>query len=521
MMKLPPLTRRHALGATLSGVGLGAVEAACTPSTPDPHANDLISVRDFGAKGDGRSDDTAAVQRAIDRADAAPGGGTVWFPPGRYAVRGLSCINHDPDRFEPVLRLLGAGPSVSTITPMAADAILVDASGRSGLRIEALSIDSSSHVSKIGLLLARRRESPNCNGAQLRDVRIAGGFAMAAVVSVAAESMVWTGCHLNNTHAPARHACFITSQSPTLAGLEGNGAWVAGPNTDNRFFGCSVYAPYNGAAPVQFRGSAGTMFFGCTIIAGDAIDTHLVTYVPDKGIFNGPVDWFGCHFEVFGRGGVVHFLDAAPGTSYFQSVQCSGGSLVVASGVAQVDFDRQSARRQPVLRGWRWRSPPTPPGVGNVDFYAYLIDHCDIDARVAPDAGALVALGAVDASYVRANEVRTPQVVGTPLRLASSRQPRTGTWPSGSFIDNSDVVPGQPTGWRVTRGGGGTFAPVGGWGRGRNAPRPGEMVRYRGAARLVWAVDDAGQVTLDGGGASIPVTTFEEQPPVLAALPPL
>ena len=42
-----------------------------------------ISVRDFGARGDGVSLDTPAIQSAID-ACTAQGGGVVYFPPGNY-----------------------------------------------------------------------------------------------------------------------------------------------------------------------------------------------------------------------------------------------------------------------------------------------------------------------------------------------------------------------------------------------------------------------------------------------------
>ena len=41
------------------------------------------NVKDHGALGDGTTDDTAAIQAAIDACDAA-GGGTVYFPPGTY-----------------------------------------------------------------------------------------------------------------------------------------------------------------------------------------------------------------------------------------------------------------------------------------------------------------------------------------------------------------------------------------------------------------------------------------------------
>lgn len=45
-----------------------------------------LNIRDFGATGDGASDDTAAFQSALDRAGSS-GGGQVFVPPGRYAIR--------------------------------------------------------------------------------------------------------------------------------------------------------------------------------------------------------------------------------------------------------------------------------------------------------------------------------------------------------------------------------------------------------------------------------------------------
>jgi hypothetical protein len=48
---------------------------------------DVWNVRDFGAKGDGKSDDTAAFQRALDEAGKA-GGGVVYAPRGNYLFKG-------------------------------------------------------------------------------------------------------------------------------------------------------------------------------------------------------------------------------------------------------------------------------------------------------------------------------------------------------------------------------------------------------------------------------------------------
>lgn len=515
------VSRRNTLGLALSSTAsLAFAPTARASATQDFPQGVLISVRDLGARGDGRTDDTVAVQKAIDHAAALPDGGTVWFPPGRYAVRGLSCVNRNSASFHPVLRLLGAGPAVSSIVPQIEGAVLIDASGRSGFRLESLSIDSGTFLSRIGLLLARRTESPNCNASRIRDVRVEGAFSHAAVVSVAAESTVWSECYFNNSHLPAVNACFITSHSPRQAGLETGRIWIEGPNTDNNFFGCTFYAPYHGAHPVHLRGSAGAMFFGCTIIVGNAAETRLVSYLPYNGIFGGPVGWFGCHFEVFGQDGVVHFLDAPTGISYFQNMQCQGGSLVVAPGIAQVDFDRRNVARQPVLQNWRWQSPPAPPGADRNDFYAYLVEGCNIDARVAAKAGDIVALGAIKSSDVQANEVRTKQVVDMLLRLVSVGPPGAGTWPAGACIDNLNTVRGQPSGWRIAQGGGGTIAAKGG-GQAENRLKAGQIVSYRGAPRPIWYVSAAGQVVLEGTSAPVSLDDVQEHAPSLFELPHL
>ncbi len=56
----------------------------------------VFSVARYGAKGDGRADDQAAIQKAIDAAEAN-GGGVVFFPPGTFRVN-VDLANHRPIR---------------------------------------------------------------------------------------------------------------------------------------------------------------------------------------------------------------------------------------------------------------------------------------------------------------------------------------------------------------------------------------------------------------------------------------
>lgn len=50
--------------------------------------NNVVNVRDYGATGDGTTDDTVAIQAAINSFNSSPlnAGGVVWFPSGTYKV---------------------------------------------------------------------------------------------------------------------------------------------------------------------------------------------------------------------------------------------------------------------------------------------------------------------------------------------------------------------------------------------------------------------------------------------------
>jgi len=75
---------------------------------PENPPGDTYDVLDYGADGTGASDATAAIQQAIDAAEAA-GGGIVFLPAGLYRCDGLLTVN----RSGVVIR--GAGPGLTRV----------------------------------------------------------------------------------------------------------------------------------------------------------------------------------------------------------------------------------------------------------------------------------------------------------------------------------------------------------------------------------------------------------------------
>lgn len=73
---------------------------------PLPTVAPGVSVRDFGAKGDGRTDDTAAFREALSQVEA----GTIEIPAGRYVITGLLEITR------PGVVLRGAGPGKTALS---------------------------------------------------------------------------------------------------------------------------------------------------------------------------------------------------------------------------------------------------------------------------------------------------------------------------------------------------------------------------------------------------------------------
>ena len=135
-------SRRHLghaaiLGGMLTGIGSAAIAAPNAGAESPGTGSTLFNVRQFGARGDGKSDDTKAIQAAIDAGGQT---GAVFVPPGVY----LSSELH----LRPHVSLIGvagwsyraSGGSVLRLNDPKATCLL-NITGAFGVSIDGLSLE--------------------------------------------------------------------------------------------------------------------------------------------------------------------------------------------------------------------------------------------------------------------------------------------------------------------------------------------------------------------------------------------
>ena len=126
--------------------GTGAVQR-----TVESKLQDVVSVKDFGAVGDGVTDDTAAIQAAIDSLSPQSlsvlysKGGTVYFPSGQYRVTDTIYLTKGV-RLQGTLSGAGFSFSLTTAEPSPASTIVADFSSP-----DKIVIDSVGHIVATGL----------------------------------------------------------------------------------------------------------------------------------------------------------------------------------------------------------------------------------------------------------------------------------------------------------------------------------------------------------------------------------
>ena len=210
-----------------------------------PYLAGYVTPQDYGATGNGTTDDTAAVQAALTAVGAA-GGGTLYVPPGTYLLSSALSAGAG-------VSLLGAGPGVSVLSQSStgANGITYNPTALSGISVSGLSIVGPGSGSGVGLLI-------EANGG--------GGQATSCVVeNVAVKSMGSHGVQIVNGSG-----CSVSGLN--VSSLGGNGVTITGS-------GNSVSACTGGATVVL----TGTVAQAATVSATGNVQVGTASSLGDNG----------------------------------------------------------------------------------------------------------------------------------------------------------------------------------------------------------------------------------------------
>jgi len=106
----------------------------------------VFNVKDFGAKGDGKSADSVAIQKALDAAGEVQG--SAYFPSGNYRCHNLSVHSYTTVLAEPQWAYGHDAGAILTIDSEEADCML-DITGRSGCHVRGVVLRGNRNASKI------------------------------------------------------------------------------------------------------------------------------------------------------------------------------------------------------------------------------------------------------------------------------------------------------------------------------------------------------------------------------------
>ena len=128
-----------------------------------------VNVRDYGAVGDGKSDDTAAIHKAMGALPQA--GGVLFFPPGHYLTDTIKARSFTTYMAHSAWAYSDARPGGAVVSPVRRDQrCLIDASGTCGTRFTGLVLRGRPDVKRRG-----EEAWDEATGEEMHGVRVEGG----------------------------------------------------------------------------------------------------------------------------------------------------------------------------------------------------------------------------------------------------------------------------------------------------------------------------------------------------------
>jgi parallel beta-helix repeat protein len=230
------------LGSTTSNLitytpaGTGAID-----TTVQTKLRESVSVKDFGAVGDGVTDDTAAIQAAID---SAPGG--LFFPKGTYAVTPVSGQNYCLLIDAKTIHLYGNNATISMATTDVKQALRILNSDNfviSGLSFVGSATNGSDGGQ--GLLQLSQCDNAVIENCIVKDANC-DGISMAVCNNITVANCIFENCSKSSLYASQSTGVSLSGNiikniggHLTSSAIVGSGIQLSG-NTDCSVVGNSI-----------------------------------------------------------------------------------------------------------------------------------------------------------------------------------------------------------------------------------------------------------------------------------------
>jgi len=158
----------------------------------------VYNVCAFGAVGDGETDDSDAIQSAIDACLAA-GGGTVYIPPGRFKIdTTLNLTNIHPEWDEDSgvsIAIRGAGIHATYLVGGEPDYGFMELVGSNRVRVADMAmVTGTGHTLQYGILSGRADGDASSGEHCFENIIIHGEFTLAAIFALASEECRYENC---------------------------------------------------------------------------------------------------------------------------------------------------------------------------------------------------------------------------------------------------------------------------------------------------------------------------------------
>lgn len=210
--------------------GTGAVD-----TTVQAKLRETVSVKDFGAVGDGVTDDTAAIQAALNIT------GQVFIPAGTYKILSSLTVSSNTDVF-------GDGRDTTTLMFYGTNAILLNVDEADAISIRSLTLDSNAGVASVTEETAiRHGTSGSARNILYQNLRVQNfskaGVWMTKGWNVKFDNCMFISCN-QKTSGDTIAGCIVFDRTDS-----GTGSWTGSAFTINDcYFASSEWGVYNDAA---------------------------------------------------------------------------------------------------------------------------------------------------------------------------------------------------------------------------------------------------------------------------------